>query len=239
MKIHRFYIPNIEISSQNDIVTHETELIHQLKNVFRYKVGQTIHIFNEKIGEVEVEISKIDKNDLSFKYVKNINIKKKDKDHQKEIVLYMSIIKNSNFDFIVEKTVELGVTCVIPVVSERSMKNNLNYERLNKIVKEATEQSGRVKLMKIEQIMNLDNAIELAKNNSDIVYFGSVDENDDTKYDGTIKYRSISIFIGPEGGYSDEETSLFNKNEVRSLRLGDYVLRAETAAILACGLLSL
>ena len=135
MKIHRFYMPHIEISSQNDIVTHETELIHQLKNVFRYKTGQIIHIFNEKIGEVQVEISKIDKNDMSFKYIKNIKSKKMNKGHQKEVVLYMSIIKNSNFDFIIEKAVELGVNCVIPVSSERTMKNNLNYERLNKIGK--------------------------------------------------------------------------------------------------------
>ncbi len=239
MKIHRFYIPNIEISDQNIIVTHETELIHQLKNVFRYKAGQIIHIFNETKGEIEVEIVKIDKKDMSFKYNKHIIQAQTDKGQRKQVNLYMSIIKNSNFDLVIEKAVELGISRVIPVISERTIKNNLNFERLNKIIKEATEQSGRIGLMKIGESVNLQQAMEISKMNSDAVYFGSVIETEGLKYNTDNPYKDISVFIGPEGGYSDEEIRLFHKESVQPLRLGDYVLRAETAAILACGLLAL
>lgn len=239
MKIHRFYMPHIEISEQNIIVTHETELIHQLKNVFRYKAGQIVHVFNEEIGEIEVEIKTIDKKDMSFTYIKHIQQANSIKGHKKEVILYMSIIKNSNFDLVIEKAVELGITKVIPVISERVIKNKLNYERLNKIVKEATEQSGRVMLMKIEETVNLEDAVKEAKTNSDIVYFGSTLENEGLAYEVDMPYTRISMFIGPEGGYSEMEIELFKKEKIQPIRLGDYVLRAETAAIVACGLMSL
>lgn len=239
MKIHRFYIENIDISDQNVIVTQETEFIHQLKNVFRYKIGHIIVIFNEKVGEIEVEIININKKDISFLYKRHIKKIDLDKGHKIELSLYMSIIKNSNFDMIIEKAVELGVTRVIPVVSERVIKNKLNYERLNKIVKEATEQSGRIQLMQIGQSMDLGKAINLSKEESDIVYYGSVNENDVFTASVSDKYKKVSIFIGPEGGFSDTEISLFNSEKIQPIRLGDYVLRAETAAIVSCGILSL
>ncbi len=238
MKIHRFYIDNIDISPENTIVTQETELIHQLKNVFRYKPGQIIHIFNEQVGEIEVEIAKIDKKDMSFKYNKQIQQADSDKSHKK-VSLYMSIIKNSNFDLVIEKAVELGISEIIPVISERVIKNKLNYERLHKIVKEATEQSGRIQLMKIGGTVELNDAIISAKEYSGRVYFGSVIEHEGSKYNISNKDKHVSIFIGPEGGYSDEEIGIFNKQKIQPVRLGDFVLRAETAAIVACGLMSL
>lgn len=240
MRIHRFYIENIDIDTENTIVTQETSLIHQLKNVFRYKTGQKIHIFNEKIGELEVEISEIGKKDMSFKYIGHINGCISNKDIGKKVYLYMSVIKNSNFELVVEKAVELGVVEIIPVITERSIKNQINTIRLNKIIKEATEQSGRLDLMKMGDVVDLNYAIKIAKENSDSIYFGSVDDNDDLKND-IRKYNqnNISIFIGPEGGFSDSEISLFLELGLMPIRLGKYVLRAETAAILACGVLSL
>ncbi len=236
MKIHRFYIPQIEISAQNTIVSHETDLIHQLKNVFRYKQGQIIHMFNEEQGEMEVEITEMNKKDMSFKYNTHVMQTQTHKSHKRIVSLYMSIIKNANFDLVIEKAVELGVSRVVPVISERTIKNKLNYERLNKIIKEATEQSGRIALMKIEETLDLGSAIEKSKEVSDIVYFGSTIENDGLKYTTDNNNINISIFIGPEGGYSNDETALFINKKVLPIRLGNHVLRAETAAIIASGL---
>jgi 16S rRNA (uracil1498-N3)-methyltransferase len=240
MRIHRFYIEKIEISSKNIFVTQETLFIHQLKNVFRYKLGQKIHVFNEITGEIEVEIFEIGKKDMSFKYIRHINNIINNKESNKNVCLYMSIIKNSNFELIVEKAVELGVFEIIPVITERTIKNNLNIQRINKIIKEATEQSGRVDLMKIRDVVNLKNAIKIAKDNSTMVYFGSLDENDSIiNIDKKHNQVEIALFIGPEGGFSDEELSIFKDKYIKPLRLGRYVLRAETAAIVACGTLSL
>jgi 16S rRNA (uracil1498-N3)-methyltransferase len=151
----------------------------------------------------------------------------------------MSIIKNGNFDLVVEKAVELGVEEIIPVITERTVKGNLNIIRINKIIKEATEQSGRLSLMKIGNTLDLNDSIKKAGVDSNAVYFGSVDENDSVKQDNKQFSGKISVFIGPEGGYSDDEINSFVENKITPLRLGDYVLRAETAAIVACGLVSL
>jgi 16S rRNA (uracil1498-N3)-methyltransferase len=240
MRIHRFYIENIDINPEKTVVTQETELIHQLKNVFRYKLGQKIYVFNEKIGEIEVEISEIGKKDVSFKYIGHTdNVFDDENGKKRQLSLYMSIIKNSNFELMVEKAVELGVFEIIPVITERTIKNNLNIQRINKIIKEATEQSGRVDLTKMGETVDLFNAIKKSKITSDMVYFGSLNKSDDLDQIKGHSRSKIAIFIGPEGGYSDEELSLFIDNEIRPLRLGRYVLRAETAAIVACGLMSL
>lgn len=239
MKIHRFYIPHIEILAQNIIVSHETNLIHQLKNVFRYKPGQIVHIFNQTVGEIEVEIITLNKKDMSFRLNKHTEQAQNCKGQYREVVLYMSIIKNSNFDLVIEKAAELGVSKIVPVISGRTIKNKLNYDRLNKIIIEAIEQSGRIKLMRLEDTYDLKSAIELAQNDSDTIYFGSLDVDNNDKFNKDNSNKKISIFIGPEGGYSNEEIALFREKKTTPLRLGDYVLRAETAAIVACGLLSL
>lgn len=233
MKIHRFYIPNIRILEENIFVTYETELIHQLKNVFRYKIGQIIHIFNEKEGEIEVVIDGIGKKDMSFKIKRHLNVVNKDNHQTKNVVLYMSIIKNSNFDLVVEKSVELGVKKIVPLISERVVKNNLNRERLGKIVKEATEQCGRIDLMEIGEVCNLNDAVVFSKTDSDIVYYGSIDDNFDQNYQSN--HVKISLFIGPEGGFTEKEIDLFKTEEVTPIHFGKFVLRAETAAIVACG----
>jgi 16S rRNA (uracil1498-N3)-methyltransferase len=192
-----------------------------------------------------VELSEIGKKDMSFKHIRHIAGPVNNKEHNKKVCLYMSIIKNSNFDLIVEKSVELGVHQITPVVTERTIKNNLNIQRINKIIKEATEQSCRIDLMKIGESVDLKNAIKIAKSQFDVVYFGSVDENDEKDQNNITKQRrkstdlKIAVFIGPEGGFSDDELSMFEIEKISALRLGDYVLRAETAAIVACGVLGL
>lgn len=238
MRIHRFYIENITISPEKVIVTQETNLTHQLKNVFRYKVGQLLNVFNEQIGEIEVEISDIGKKDMSFTYIRQIKDISGIEKPQKELTLYMSVIKNSNFDLIVEKATEIGVSKITPVVTERTVKNNLNVERLNRIVKEATEQSGRLDLMEIGDTLDFTNAVDHAANGGDLVYYGAIDCNE-KGIQGSSLIKKESLFIGPEGGYTEIEIKTLIDKGFKPLGLGSHVLRAETAAIVGCGILSL
>jgi 16S rRNA (uracil1498-N3)-methyltransferase len=242
MRIHRFYIENLENTSLNEeslIATQETDLIHQLKNVFRYKIGQIVYLFNENVGEVEAILDNFGKKDMSFKYIQTIHEAKTLKRHYKrQITLYMSIIKNSNFDLVVEKAVELGVSKIVPVVTERTIKSKLNFERLNKIIREATEQSGRIDLLKIDNPLDFDIAINHAKDN-DISYFGSLTDDKFENNDSDHKKFKIGLFIGPEGGFSQNEIEALIIKGIKPIKLGENVLRAETAAIVGCGVISL
>lgn len=229
MRIHRFYIKNLENTTNH---VEDEELIHQLISVFRYKTGDTIAVFNEGLGEWEVQLEELNKKKLSFKFIKQI----KEGLHQdvegdgkrKKTTLYMSIIKNSNFDLVVEKATELGIGEVVPILSERTVKTNLNQDRLNKIVREATEQSGRIDLMKVGEIITLNEAIAQSKLYSEQVFFGHINEANMSHIDAA---KNSALFIGPEGGWTDEEVQTFIKENILPLSLGQYVLRAETAAI--------
>jgi len=227
---------NIDISN---LVTQETDFIHQLKNVFRYKPGQIIHVFNEMMGEIEVEILNFTKKDMSFKFIRQIKTIDDIEHKKRHVTLYMSIIKNSNFDLIVEKATELGVSTIIPIITERTVKNNLNIERLNKIVKEATEQSGRLDLLKIENTISLDELIDSLNKIEGYKVFGSIEGKIDFDYNNAKLSEDISIVIGPEGGFTEGEISKLVENKITPICLNKNVLRAETAAIIFCCIYSL
>ncbi len=229
MRIHRFYIK--DLTNAISFIEDE-ELIHQLSSVFRYKTGDTIALFNEGLGEWEVTIDTLTKKKLSFTYVKQI----KDGLHnevegegsKRKTTLFLSIIKNSNFDLVVEKAAELGIGEIVPILAERTVKTNLNYDRLHKIVQEATEQSGRIDLMSIGEILTLNDAIAQSKLYSEQVFFGHINAANMSHIDAA---KSSAIFIGPEGGWTDAEVENFTKENILPISLGQYILRAETAAI--------
>ena len=211
------------------ITLTDSELIHQLINVFRFKAGDKVILFDGSSFEYEAEISALSKKEISF----NPLVKTQGKDtlnKKNNVSLYLSLIKKSNFELAVEKCTEIGVTEIHPIISERSEKKDLNLERLNKIVKEASEQSGRVTLPEVFEITDLEKAVSQAiKDNKTCVVFHT--DVNQTKSPNIS--NNIAIFIGPEGGWTDKEMDLFKKNSFQIHSLGQNVLRAETAAIVA------
>ena len=145
-----------------------------------------------------------------------------------EMALYVAIIKNSNFDLVVEKATELGVSHIIPITTERTIKTNLNFERLNKLITEATEQSRRLDRPDVSEIMTLSEAIAHAKETGAELFFGHIDENPS---ESSLQPASAALFIGPEGGWSETEIAELQSEGVKPISLGQFVLRAETAAI--------
>jgi 16S rRNA (uracil1498-N3)-methyltransferase len=145
------------------------------------------------------------------------------------ILLYCSVLKRENFELVVQKATEVGVSSIIPIVSERTVKQNINLERLNKIAEEAAEQSGRCFLPAIEKPLTWPQALAHAKNNDVNIFF----EIGKTLTGPLSKQTKIGIFIGPEGGWSSKELETAKNQGFLISGLGDLVLRAETAAIVA------
>ena len=229
MKMHRFYIKDFSVL---DSTIHDEELCHQLSKVLRYKTGDIIYVFNEDVGEWQVSIKDMKKGRVVFEKIQQVKIEPPKDAYRPRKILFMSVIKNSNFDLVVEKAVELGITEVIPVITERTVKTNLNTERLRKIIKEATEQCGRIDLMKVAgDILVLHDAIAQAKLYADQVFFGHINDASMNRPESS---KSCALFVGPEGGWSDKEVQLFINENALPISLGQYVLRAETAAIVGC-----
>jgi 16S rRNA (uracil1498-N3)-methyltransferase len=235
MKFKRFYVTQAlgELASkalQDGItLTSQAALVNQLKNVFRLGKGDEIVLFDNSGEDYYVSLESLEKDSFTFRVNE---VKKNNVVSPKETYLFASIIKKDNFEWIAQKATELGVTHIIPILSARSEKKDLNFERINKIVIEAAEQSGRAVLPIVSEVMKLEEALHRYNHVHTIVMHtkGSKLVSQDLK-------EINGIYIGPEGGWSDEEIELFKKNEIPVYSLGPQVLRAETAVIAALTLL--
>lgn len=219
MRLHRFYTP-IELGQQ--IIVTNALHINQWKNVFRYKVGAQVILFDGKGNEHVYEIESLEKNRAALSLLKKGTSLMQDKN----ITLALALIKKDNFELVLQKCTELGVTQFIPLITERSEKKSLNIERGEKIIIEAVEQAGWGRLPILREAVSLENFL---KTNTDtLIAF----DREGKKIGKTIQ-GNITYIIGPEGGFGELDTKLLQKAKVLWYTLGNSTLRAETAAIVA------
>lgn len=237
MRLHRFYIYehnlNEHLCSGDQFILGDKNIQHQLLKVLRYKPGQKIVLFNGDGFEYTTVLEDIlESREVKLKIIdkeQNLTIPKK------EVILCQSLIKKDNFDWIVQKATEIGVSKIVPIISERSEKKTLNIERINRIAIEAAEQSGQGSLTCLSEIVSLEDFF--INNSSPVVVFhreGKPFHEYMNQEDQ--KREPVSIFIGPEGGWSQTELDTFTKHRTEMLTLGKNILRAETAAIVASAL---
>ncbi|HRY62584.1 MAG TPA: RsmE family RNA methyltransferase [Candidatus Paceibacterota bacterium] len=224
MRLHRFYIKTDLSGDKITIVDKET--INQIKNVFRLRKGDQFMIFNDKKEEVVATIKNISSDELSAEVSKKI---KNDSEPQNKVNLYLSILKKENFELVVQKATEVGVSKIIPVISARTVKMNLNIERLQKIAKEAAEQCGRQNIPEISEPIKIREAFEEAAKNGVTLFFDRYGEDISTWKPGF----QVNIFIGAEGGWDEWEVELAKEKGFHIASLGKLTLRGETAAIIA------
>src|SRR3989338_5215426 len=153
MRLHRFYIDK-KIEGK-EVFVKEERLLNQWRKVFRYKTGDRVILFDgsgmEFIGELK---------DLKKEEVKIEILEEREgilpKKIGREIVLCQSLIKKDKMEWVVEKATELGVSKIVPIISERSEKKGFNLERAKKIAIEASEQCGRADVPEICEIQKLE-----------------------------------------------------------------------------------
>jgi 16S rRNA (uracil1498-N3)-methyltransferase len=222
MRLHRFYTSE----PIKDIATFDLsdrDLVHQWRNVFRYNVGSQVILFDGTGIDYTCMIASLRNLGATLSVVHTQKTKKL----AKEVALCVSLIKKDNFELVVQKAVELGVQTMVPIMSERSEKKNLNASRLRKIIIEATEQSGRGDLMTVLPVMTLSESFATPLPSTRIVCHPESDQ--------VLEHmdQSVTVYIGPEGGFSPAEIALLSENNVEGVSLSPFVLRAETAAIVA------
>ena len=207
---------------------------HYVNKVMRVKVNETFSLFNESV-EWEAKIKEISNGIVGFIITKQL----RQKENLKEIWLAFSPIKSNYFNFMIQKATELGVTKFIPVITDRTIVRKINYERIENITIEASEQSNRLLVPKVEKIQNLKSFLE--KNNNKInIIFGDINTKNQ-KLDPKIQKedKPICIIIGPEGDFTEaEREQILNFKDVQSLKINDNILRTETAAISALSIIN-
>ena len=152
------------------------------------------------------------------------------------VTIAQSLVKEQKMDYILQKATELGVTEIIPFAASRSIikldnKQDKKVERWQKIAKEAAEQSKRIMIPNVTNVMTLSNLVNLSE--YDMKFLCTVNETSQnikkllSNLTGSVRMLFV---IGPEGGFTKEEEDKFLENGFISLSLGKSVLRTETAS---------
>lgn len=224
MRIHRFYTgPDLKL--EHYVAVTEPRLLQQWNKVLRFRTGQEVVLFDGQGTDRLYVINELNKSVAQAELITNFD----SKTPSKHIYLFWSLLKKDKNDWILQKATELGVSHFIPVLAERSEKTGFNAERANKIIIEAAEQCGRSDIPGVREPMLLQTALhEYA---SQVPLF--VCEQYELTKTRHSNFKESGVLIGPEGGWSEAEKQLFMNQEIGRLPLGDFTLRAETAAVVA------
>ena len=229
---------NIRLYHPNSIVENTTSLLskehtHYVVNVMRLKRGSNINFFN-KAGEWLSEIIFLEKDRVEVKFLNQI----KDSTKVANIELAICLVKKNPMEIILQKATELGISKIIPIISERTEIKELNHDRAKKIVIEATEQSNQLIPPEISKTIKLKDFISNL-NNSTQLFFADVNSKNNLKQDDVKNGKTKSILIGPEGDFSPAERELILANaNTTPFSVSKNILRSDTAVISAISLVN-
>ncbi len=156
-----------------------------------------------------------------------------------EVTLYQALPKGDKMELIIQKSVELGVTKIVPMISARCVSRPdakslaKKRDRWQKIALQAAMQSRRGIVPKVCPCVSFVKAAELSKQNEQTIFFYEEGGESVKKILGGKKPKSLGIFIGSEGGFEQSEADLIAKNGGRLATLGKRILRCETAPLTA------
>ena len=243
----RIYCPIPDI--QEDHFSIIGEQARYLASVLRCRKGERIVVFDGKGNCVEGSIEKAGKREVCVRWVRHISI---DTESTLNIKLVQSILKGEKMDIVIQKTTELVVKEIFPSISERSQsRDTKKVGRWRKIAEEASKQSGRSAVPIIHDPRLLQEIFCDETVLRGFLFY----EGEDKKFSDALRSYSLTenqslageavpdasdtlfIFIGPEGGFTQEEVALGREGGLIVSSLGKRVLRAETAAISAVTLI--
>ncbi|MCW8888971.1 MAG: 16S rRNA (uracil(1498)-N(3))-methyltransferase, partial [Gammaproteobacteria bacterium] len=189
-------------------------------------------------GEYSATIQSIDKRDCQVSIDQFID---RNVESPLDITLLQGISKGDKMDYTVQKAVELGVNRIVPLLTERSVVK-LDLKRSQKkqqhwqgIAISAAAQSGRNRVATVDPIITLSEYLQTPENSS--VAKLILSPSSALGFNSVSRNLSLNLLIGPEGGLSDSEERAANNVGFNAVRFGPRVLRTETAAIAALGLI--
>ena len=229
---------NIRLYHPDSILENNTSLLskehtHYIVNVMRLKRGSKLNFFN-KNGEWKSEIIFLNKDRVEVRFLEKI----KEVNNLSKTELAICLVKKNPMDTILQKATELGISKIIPIISERTEVKELNLDRAKKIVIEATEQSNQLVPPEIIDVIKLRDFLKTFDENSKIL-FADVNSKENLKAEDLKNVKSCSILIGPEGDFSTVERELILQNRaVKPFTLSRNILRSDTAVISAISLVN-
>ncbi|MFN3697204.1 MAG: RsmE family RNA methyltransferase [Pseudobdellovibrio sp.] len=243
--MRRYWIQKNQI--YQDQITFSGDQFHHIFDVCRQEIGHHFEVLTEDSKAYLVEVSAVGKKEAQAKIIEERVIASLDKPH---IHLAMSIPRYNVFDSTVERAVEMGVSSILPFVSQYSFIRKEKElpagkeERWRKIIVSATQQSGRGELMKIHEITNWSKMLSFINPNEKnwclFAYEGQAVKPISDEINSLRKQflahssdvpDNIWIIVGSEGGFSSQEANEMHKLGLHPVTLGSQILRVETACL--------
>ena len=224
---------NIDENNGKILIKEKSDCNH-IQNVYRLNVGDKLRIVDGEyeyftqiieISKKEVAVKILEKNEDSYSL--NINID-----------VAMGILKNDKMNLAIQKLTEVGVKSIIPLKTERVIvKINEKKEKWDTVARETLKQCRGVKFTEITPVKKL---AEINYKKYDKIIFAYENSNESKSLLEIIKQedKNILYIIGPEGGITQEEVDFLKNNKAIEISLGKRILRAETAAIVVCGIIA-
>ncbi|WIV10686.1 16S rRNA (uracil(1498)-N(3))-methyltransferase [Proteiniborus sp. MB09-C3] len=232
--MHRFFVDKENIRDNKVAIIGED--VKHIRNVLRLKEEDIISICDKQGMDYIAEIIDLSKEKVVCDIIET---KISNSEPPIEVILYQGIAKSTKMDLIIQKSTEVGVAKIVPVITDRTIvkiqdrkKEENKLERWNKITEEAAKQSKRGIIPEVCQILSFNEMLETLKNNGIIIVPYENEENIGIKeiLRGAAN-KKINIVIGPEGGFEEEEIELLKAIGAHIVSLGPRILRTETAGL--------
>ena len=226
MRTARFFVPPEWLAISSEAFCIPAGMLHkQIVQVLRMKPGENITLLPNDGTEIDCRITEITRSAV----MGVIAGSKGQKPLLPEITVCAAVTKRDTFEWMLQKCTELGATAFLPLHTDRTIKKTPGIsKRWIDIIREASEQSGRTTMPTVHEPLAFTKALHFAQPMVKIVMHEAADKK---SWPSVHKTSNIALFIGPEGGFSDNEISLAKDADAHIVQLGDLVLRAETAAI--------
>lgn len=241
--MHRFFVPPECI--QKESVCLEGPLLHQVAHVLRLRPGEQFVVLDGTGTEYLVRLAALE---AKAGYATVVEARQATGEPRCTVTLYQGLLKGEKFEWVLQKGTEVGVSTFVPLLCGRAVPRGQGEGgwggsrtgRWRRILQEAAEQSGRGRIPTLEQPFPFAEACRQAQPLALIAW----EQERTVGLRAALRQRlteggppsQVSLFIGPEGGFTPEEVALAAEHGITAVSLGTRVLRAETAGPLAAAL---
>ncbi|MGL4789860.1 MAG: 16S rRNA (uracil(1498)-N(3))-methyltransferase [Anaerotignaceae bacterium] len=224
-----------------DTATLQGDDAKHLSTVLRVREGEVVEICDGEGTDYNCVVTAVDKKEVQLKIVEK---KESVSEPKTKITLFQGLPKADKMEQIIQKCVELGIEKIVPVSTDRAIvkidkkDGDKKVQRWQKIAESAAKQSGRGIIPEICSVISFKEAISLTENfDGTIVPYEKETTNGIKEFIKDFNGTTVGVFIGPEGGFSEEEIEIAKENGVFPITLGKRILRTETAGMATVAIL--
>ena len=242
--MYQFFVESQQIHVADKSVTITGNDVNHIKNVLRMKIGEEIAVSNGQDGkEYRCGIREYTEDAVlcELRFIKEDGV-----ELPSRIYLFQGLPKGDKMELIIQKAVELGVYEIIPVATKRAVvkldakKAEAKQKRWQSIAESAAKQSRRNIIPHIHEVVKFGQAVDYAKNlDITLIPYELAEDMEKTKqiFETIQPGQSIGIFIGPEGGFDEDEIGKAIEAGMQPITLGKRILRTETAGMTVLSIL--